>query len=829
MANLTIPQALALAVQHYQGGNLAQAEQLCRAILQADPNQVETLHLFGAIAFQVGQLEPAAALVSQALRLKPDFTEAHNTLGVVLKKLGRLQEAEAHLRQALHLRPNYADAHLNLGTIFEEQGKFDEAVASLEQALRWRPGFAEAYLNLGSVRKRQQRWQEAVASLREALRLRPNYVEAHNNLGAILEEQGQLDEAMASLREVLRLKPDFAEAYLNLGNIQFRQGKLEEAAASLRQALHLQPHFAAVHNSLGVVRKEQGQLEEAEASLRQAVGLRPDYAEAHNNLGIVLGQQGKLEEALASLRQALRCKPDYVEALNNLGDTLGKLGRFEEAVSSLREALRWRPGYAEAQNNLGNVLQMHGHFEQATAYLEEALRLRPDFAEVHNNLGNALRQQGKLAEAVAHFQQALHLKPDFVVAHSCLLFTHQYQPEFSLQELATAHDEFERRHAARWRASWQPHTNNRDPDRRLRLGLLSPDFYRHPVGYYLIRTLERLDPHQAAVICYSNRIGHDDLTTRFRAAATTWYDVAGWSDERLAQQIRADQIDLLFDLAGHTAQHRLMVLARKPAPVQLTWLGYEGTTGLAAIDYLLADHYLIPPEAEPYYRERVLCLPDGYVCYDPPDFAPPVSPLPAQKPGAVTFGSFNNPAKLNAAVLALWAKVLARLPQARLILKYKGLDDPGLARNLLERFASCGVAAGRVVLRGWSPHAAMLAQYQEIDLALDPFPFNGGVTTCEALWMGVPVITWPGATFASRHSLSHLSNVGLTETIARDQQDYVEQAVALAHDLPRLAALRARLREQMAGSPLCDGPRFARNLLQLLRQIWRQWVVGSTT
>jgi predicted O-linked N-acetylglucosamine transferase (SPINDLY family) len=361
----------------------------------------------------------------------------------------------------------------------------------------------------------------------------------------------------------------------------------------------------------------------------------------------------------------------------------------------------------------------------------------------------------------------------------------------------------------------------------LRLGLVSADLGRHPVGYFLLRAVEHLDPHQAAVVCYSNRVHHDDLTARFRATASAWHEVAGWSDERLAEQIRADHIDLLFDLAGHTFRNRLLVFARKPAPVQLSWLGYVGTTGLAATDYLLADRYHVPPAAEPHYRERVLRLPNGYACYEPPAYAPPVGPLPAQQPGAVTFGCFNNPAKLNAEVIAVWARLLARLPRARLVLKYKGLDDPAMARRLTERFASHRVGPGRVECRGQSPHTELLAAYHGIDVALDPFPYSGGLTTCEALWMGVPVLTCPGETFAGRHSLSHLSNVGLTETVVRDHDEYVELGVALAHDLPRLADLRARLRGQMAASPLCDGPRFAAHLMQVLRKAWQQWVTGE--
>jgi predicted O-linked N-acetylglucosamine transferase (SPINDLY family) len=610
---------------------------------------------------------------------------------------------------------------------------------------------------------------------------------------------------------------------LDLALQHHRAGNQAQAEHLYRAILQVDPHQVDVLHLLGLLAYQAGQYEAARTSLASALCLQPDCPEMHNDLGVVLKSQEKLEEAAASLRQALRFKPDYPEAYMNLGVVLKSQAKFEEAAASLQQALRLKPDYAEAHNNLGTVLQELGKFEQATASLQQALRLKPDFAEAHNNLGNVFCEQGDLEEAVARWHEVLRLKPDCAPAHSNLLDTLHYRAGVTLAELAQAHADFERRHAAPLRTTWQPHRNDPDPDRPLRLGFLSPDLGRHPVGYFLIRAVEHLDPSHYAVLCYSNRVNPDELTARFRTAAAAWHDVAGWSDAQLAEHLRADRIDVLFDLAGHTAKNHLLIFARKPAPIQISWIGYEGTTGLAAMDYLLADRHLIPPEAEVHYHERVLRLPDGYVCYEPPGFAPPVSALPAQATGQVTFGSFNNRAKLTPQVIAVWAQLLERVPGSRLVLKYRGLDDPTLRRRMRQLFAGYRIDPARVEYRGWSAHAQALAQYGDIDVALDPFPFNGGVTTCEALWMGVPVVTCPGETFASRHSLSYLSTLGLTETIAGDLEEYVERAVTLAGDLDRLAALRARLRGRMATSPLCDGKRFAANLQALLRDVWRQW------
>jgi protein O-GlcNAc transferase len=408
-------------------------------------------------------------------------------------------------------------------------------------------------------------------------------------------------------------------------------------------------------------------------------------------------------------------------------------------------------------------------------------------------------------------------------AQTNFLLASHYRPGISSAELARLHVKWDDRHAAPLRTAWRPHPNSREPDRRLRLGFLSADFGFHPVGYFLIRTLENLDPTQCDVVCYSDRTVVDHLTTRFQAAATTWREVSRLSDEELAEQIRADGIDILFELAGHTYGNRLLVFARKPAPIQITWIGYEGTTGLRSIEYLLADRHVIPPGAECDYPENVLRLPDSYICYDPPSEAPSVGPLPARTNGHVTLASFNNPAKINSDLIDVWTEILRQSPQAKLLLKYHGLDDDRTQQRLRAQFLDRGLAADRFALSGWSSFSDLLAEYNQVDIALDPFPFSGGATTCNALWMGVPVITCPGETFASRHGLSYLSALGLTELIANDRDQYVRLAVGLTEDLDRLATMRGHLREQMADSPLCDGRRHAANLLQVLRDVWRNY------
>jgi predicted O-linked N-acetylglucosamine transferase (SPINDLY family) len=666
------------------------------------------------------------------------------------------------------------------------------------------------------------RLQSAEHIYRQILHVQADQPDALHLLGVIAHQVGKHELAVEYIGRAIQLQGNAAAFHNNLGTALQDLGKLDEAVACYRRALELEPDYADAYSNLGVTFKDQGRLEEAVACCRAALALRPDCSAAYNNLGTALNGQRKLDEAIACYRRALELKANYAEAHCNLGNGLKDQGKLGEAVACYRRALELKPDFAEALSNLGNVLKDQGDLDEAVACCRRALELNPDYAESHNNLGNALKEQGKPDEAVSCYRRALELKPDFAKAHSNLLFGLQYCSGVTPAALAHAHAEYDRRYAAPLRNAFSHHEHHHGFSRRLRLGFVSSDLGRHPVGYFLVRILENLSRHAFQTICYSDRIVKDDLTSRLHSAATHWRDVHDLSDQRLAERIRADRIDILFDLAGHTAHNRLLVFARKPAPIQMTWAGYVGTTGLKAMDYLLADHYEIPPGTEHCYQEQVLRMPDGYVCYDPPDDAPPVTPLPALQRGAVTFCCFNNPAKITPQTIEVWAQILRRLPQSRLVLKFKGWNDHGIVRRFTEMFAAQAIDAGRLEFLGRSPHAELLAEYQRMDLALDPFPYCGGLTTCEALWMGVPVITCPGETFAGRHSLSHLSNVGLTETIAHDLDEYVELAVALAGDLPRLSALRSALRPRMATSPLCDGKRFAAHLTSLLQDVWER-------
>jgi protein O-GlcNAc transferase len=384
------------------------------------------------------------------------------------------------------------------------------------------------------------------------------------------------------------------------------------------------------------------------------------------------------------------------------------------------------------------------------------------------------------------------------------------------------HREWDAQFAEDYKSEWREHQNERAPDRLLRVGFVSADFGRHPVGHFVVGLLKHLSSYGFQTYCYSDRI-EDELTIRIQEKTDVWIEIRGWSDEQLALKVREDRIDILVDLAGHSAHNRLLVFARKPAPVQVSWAGYVATTGLSAIDYLISDKYSTHKDEEDYYKEQIIRMPDQWLCYAPPSYAPDVGPLPAKRNGYVTFCSFSNPAKLNAEVISLWARILKAVDNAHLILKYRYIDADSNIKRLTEQFEAQGVPASRLVLEGKSPHADLFERYNDVDIALDTFPYSGGVTTYEALWMGVPVITVPGTTFASRHSLSHLMTIGYPEFIAKDQSHYVELATQLAHDQKRLLNIRSQLRQKMAASPTCNTQKFAKDFGALMRDIWKKW------
>jgi predicted O-linked N-acetylglucosamine transferase (SPINDLY family) len=644
-------------------------------------------------------------------------------------------------------------------------------------------------------------------------------------LANALAAQGKLDQAVDYYERALVLGPDNADAHNNLGLVLAAQGKLDQAVAHFERALALDPDYTEVHNYLGNALGMQGRTDQAVAHFERALALDPDYAEVHNNLGNALMLQGRTDQAVVHHERALALDPDNAQVHNNLGNAYRAQGRTDQAVVHYERALALNPDYAEAHCNLGSVLALQGKTDQAVAHYERALALDPDYAEVHNNLGNALMLQGRTDQAVTHYEHALALNPDFAVAHNGLLFALNYLSDKAPATVLAAHLDFARRWEAPLAASIQAPANNHSPERRLRIGYVSGDFRQHSVSYFIEPVLAHHNHDRFEIYCYSSDLKEDEVTGRLQTHADHWRRLVDLSDEQAANQIRADQIDILIDLSGHTRGNRLLVFARKPAPVQVTWLGYPATTGLSAMDYRLTDGFADPVGmTEHLHSEKLIRMPECFSCYRPPSDAPEVSGLPARAKGYVTFGSFNNLAKINREVMAVWAKILQAVPGSRLTFKNTGLGGSSVQHRVRETFMGLGVAPERLELLGNDPFPRThLERYWSIDIGLDPFPYNGATTTCEALWMGVPVVALAGRTHAGRVGVSQLSNLGLTELIGISTEEYAAIATRLARDLERLSQLRASLRSHMAASPLIGAQRFTKNLEQAYLGMWKDW------
>jgi predicted O-linked N-acetylglucosamine transferase (SPINDLY family) len=630
-------------------------------------------------------------------------------------------------------------------------------------------------------------WQQAEQLYLQILQVQPNQVDALHLLGLIAGQTGRDALAVDYLGAALRLKPDFAAAHINLGNVFMNQKKFPEAVASYRRA----------------------------------VSAKPDIAVAHNNLGNALRSQGELAQAVASLHEALRLLPTYAEAFNNLAMVLEELGGFVEAEASAREAIRLKPDYAEAHYNLAFVLWRQTKLDDAAASCERALKLKPDYIEALQGLGDARKEQGRLDDALDANRRALQIKPDAANVHSALVMLLNYHPDYGAESIYQEALRWNQRHAEPLKKHIKPHLNNPDSDRRLRIGYVSPDFRTHPSAFFIVPLLSNHDHKEFEIFCYSQVARPDAVTEQHRSYADVWHSSVRLSDDELAEQIRSDQIDILVDLAMHAANNRLLALARKPAPIQVAWLAYPGTTGLSTMDYRLTDPYLDPPGLfDAFYSEESIRLPDTFWCYDPLTVEPPVNALPAKGYGAITFGCLNNFCKLNDGVLALWAKVLQAVPNSRLLF----LVPPGEARGrVLACLENEAVSASRVKFIGRRPRSEYLQLYHQIDLCLDPFPCSGHTTSLDASWMGVPTITLVGKTAMGRAGWSQLCNLGLKELAADTPDEYVANASRLASDLPRLEEIRGSLRQRMMQSPLMDAPRFTRNMEQVYRQLWRRW------
>jgi protein O-GlcNAc transferase len=605
-----------------------------------------------------------------------------------------------------------------------------------------------------------------------------------------------------------------------MGLLSIQTQRPDIAVEFLRRAIAINPTDGSTYINLGKAFEGLGQLDDAIAAWRKSLELRPN-ADAAFNLGLTLHGRGQLNDAIVAYRQALELKSDHPEAYIALGNALNSTSQFAEAAQAYQHAIRLKPDYAEAYNNLGIALKNMGQLDQAIAAYHQALRLKPQYVSAHTNLGNVLGNIGELDAAIAAFRRVLELKPEFSAAQSNLLFTLHFHPDYSAARICDEHRRWNEQQAKPLARFIQPHRNDRSPDRRLKIAYVSPDLRDHVLAFTMIPVFSNHDHEQFELCFYANVASPDAITQRIHGHADLWRSTMGMDDTQIAAQVRQDQIDILIDAAMHMSRSRPLVFAQKPAPIQVAWLAYPGTTGLSTMDYRLTDPFIDPPGLnDQFYSEKSIRLPNSFWCYDPLTTRPAINDLPATKNGYLTFGCLNNFCKINDQVLRLWARVLKTVSNSQLIL----LCPEGHHRQkLLDTLRACEISPDRIELVSRRPRDQYLETYHRIDIGLDSLPYNGHTTSLDSFWMGVPVVTLVGQTVVGRAGSSQLANLGLTELIAQTPDQYVQIAADLARDLPRLAEYRSTLRTRMQTSPLMDAPRFTRNLEAAYRQMWREW------
>ncbi len=706
---------------------------------------------------------------------------------VALYGAGRYQEMERHTRELLERYPESGVAWKILGVAVHGQGL--NAYPALSKAAQYLPDDVESHYNLGIALEAMGRREEAVASYLTALRINPRHAETRNNLTGLLPELEPLPGAIACYRRIAQQLPD----------------------------------EAVVHKLLGLALQNSGQLEAALASYRQALTLKPDYLGARSNLGNAQLSLGLAAEAIDSYGAALKIDPGHAGVLSNLGKALAYLGRHKDALASYERALAIEPRSAPAWLNLGESQRNLQQYVEAEASCRRALEIKPDYAEAHNNLGSVLLDMGEIDEALTSLRRAIELKPDYKEAYGNMLFALNYHADKSAEEIFAAYREYDERLCRAQRSNWQPHDNSRNLERRLKVGYVSPDFRHHSARHFLEPLLENHDKDRFEVFAYAELAQEDDVSRRYRTCVERWTNTQGLSDEELARRIRADGIDILVDLAGHTYKTRLQVFAFKPAPVSVTWLGYGCTSGLSAIDYLLTDQASAPPGSEHLFAERPWRLATPQYAYRPAADMGVPGPLPAQERGHVTFGTLTRAVRINHRSIRVWSEILKQVQGARLMINSGNYRDPAIQERLAQRFLARGIERARLEISYQSPPWDVL---RGIDIGLDCFPHNSGTTLFESLYMGIPFITLAGRPSVGRIGSSILEGLGHPEWIAHSEAEYVAKAVALARDVDKLAVFRAGLRSEMQAGALMDEAGLARRVEAAYRQMFEIWAQG---
>ncbi|BBB58903.1 hypothetical protein UNDKW_0630 [Undibacterium sp. KW1] len=771
-------------------------------------------------SYQEGKLEEALAYYQQALLDHPEDANLYNRLGDVFYDQQNYLKAEAQYRRALELKPEAPEILLNLGLTLDALGQFHNALACYERVIQQQPANHLACFNLAVTLTSLGRVDEARLAYEKVLELKPGFSHAHFNLATLLQQLDLIEQATEHYQLTIAADPQYFAAYCNLGVIYQSKGMLAEAMEQYRQALRIYPQHMQTQHNMGLVAIQLRQFEVAVSHFQQALSLQPDFAEAMISLGDVSKAQNRLDDAEAWYRRAMAAQPGLSGVYCNLGVMLHERKQYLEAIAVYQQGIANDALSVMLYNNLGNTYSMLNRYTEAEECYSKALQLGSDVTETYTNMAGLLAGQGKMEEAENTYRQAVKLDPAYAQAYSNLLFMLNYEPDRSAEAIFEAYQEYEKRYAKRYQNEILHFDNDKSRHRRLKIGYVSPDFCRHPVQYFLEPLLSHHDKSLFDIYAYAQLSVADAVTARYQTYADHWIETGGMTDVELVQRIREDGIDILVDLAGHTANNRLSVFARKAAPVQMSWLGYGYTTGLTAIDYFLTDETSAPAGSEHLFAEKPWRLQTPCYAYRPAPGMGEVSTLPALSNGHIRIGTLTRSIRVNHKTIRVWAEILKRLANAVLVVDSANYQDANLRLALIDKFAAHGIQASRLDIGFHSPPWDTL---RALDIGLDCFPHNSGTTLFETLYMGVPYVTLAGRPSLGRLGSCILEGLGRPEWIAHTEEEYIDKVVALAGNLEQLASIRAGLRGEMQGSALMDEPGFTRKVEVAYRAMWGQW------
>jgi predicted O-linked N-acetylglucosamine transferase (SPINDLY family) len=817
--------------------NLLYMKQTQRAIsilrqIAASPHaSIATFNNLANALLEVGDFTEAIRHLQHALSINADDVGSLINIARALQQAGKPEVAIPYLQHALEINPHDYTASFDLASIHAASGAHEIACACYREALAINPDAAAPMLGEGLALCALRDFEQALSCFQSALIRAPDMLLAYANAGNALRELHRASDAIPYYRRALRIDPDLLDANLHLGAILHAQLDFEGAMACYRQALAIDPNSHLAHLNLGLLLCAMKRDEAAIASFQEASRLAPNDASTLNTLAQTLKNCGRKEDATVAWKKALVAEPAFESAWRSLAGLWQDVHSYDDACIAYRNALALAPENTDTLLGLGNALTHRQLYAEAIDCFRLAISLKPAFVGAYGNLANVLSDVGQHQEAIDTYQQALQNGPIDFRIYSNLLFARNYMPDVDRSTLvaeAVRYGEL----VAQQAKPYDTWPNERNAKRRLRVGLVSGDLRHHPVGFFIDSTLAALaaDPaRDIELIAYSNFEHSDYLTERIKSHCYAWRQIDTLGDETVARQVRGDDIDILLDLSGHSSMNRLPLFAWKPAPVQASWLGYFATTGVAGIDYFIADQWSVPTGGESQFTEQIWRLPETRFSFTAPTSQVDVAPLPALQNGYITFACFNNLSKMTDQVVALWARILGELPDSRLFLKSLQLGGEAIQKEVAARFAAHGISEHRLQLEGFTSRADYLTAYHRVDIALDPFPYTGGATTAESLWMGVPVFTLRGDRLIARQGTGLLMNAGLSDWIAGSEEDYLHGVLGHARNLERLAALRAGLRAQVLASPLFDATRLATHLQTALRAMWVTWCNQAPT